>query len=374
MSAPRGEYRSIYVALWNGPDWQQLTPVARLVWLALKGNCGPCGIAALPGLEHALAEWTGHDTAAVSHALAQLQHGRTPWVRREKNVVWVLGGIAHEPSRNVRNGNHREAAQSHVASLPRLPIVRAFLAAHPEWFPPTECRDRGIPDEMLGMGDGIPDGIQDGMGEHGDGDGERKTEVYGASASDAPAVSSPARPTPKVATRYDYPPEFEAAWAAYPARDGSNPKRDAYRAWKARVEEGATPEALRAGVDRYAAWARAREKEGTEGVMQAVTFFGPGERWQEAYAITLAVAPSAPTATFPDLVAALAADYGLLTYGGDPAAWKANRDRALADARVTDRAAVSKAFAAAQVWELSGVDRRWLGREVAQRLAGRAAA
>ena len=40
----RGRYRSITCALVNGPDYQQLTPEARLVLLTLKISFGPTGI------------------------------------------------------------------------------------------------------------------------------------------------------------------------------------------------------------------------------------------------------------------------------------------------------------------------------------------
>jgi hypothetical protein len=73
----------------------------------------------------------------------------------------------------------------------------------------------------------------------------------------------------------EYPPEFDAAWSAYPKRAGDNPKRRALNAWKARVEEGHAPEAILAGVERYATFCEATGKVGTEMVKQAATFFGP---------------------------------------------------------------------------------------------------
>lgn len=74
-----------------------------------------------------------------------------------------------------------------------------------------------------------------------------------------------------------YSPEFEAAWAIYPKRAGSNPKKDAYRCWNARLKEGHAAETMMAGVRRYAAFIRATGKLGTEYVMQAQRFFGPSD-------------------------------------------------------------------------------------------------
>lgn len=67
---------------------------------------------------------------------------------------------------------------------------------------------------------------------------------------------------------------FEAAWKAYPKREGSNPKNKALSAWNARLKDGVTVEAMMAGVMRYAAFCQAKGNTGTSYVMQAVRFFG----------------------------------------------------------------------------------------------------
>lgn len=89
-----------------------------------------------------------------------------------------------------------------------------------------------------------------------------------------------------------YPPEFEASWAIYPARSGDNPKRDAFQAWQARVNDGATPEVLHAGVERYRAFAESERMVGTKFVMQAKKFFGPSDRYLEPWTIATAGAPA----------------------------------------------------------------------------------
>ncbi len=83
----------------------------------------------------------------------------------------------------------------------------------------------------------------------------------------------------------DYPDEFERLWRKYPKRDGGNPKPKALKAWRARVNAGVPHSDLEAGVDRYAAYVRAKGKIGTEFVMQAATFFGPNENWAQAWQI-----------------------------------------------------------------------------------------
>jgi hypothetical protein len=94
----------------------------------------------------------------------------------------------------------------------------------------------------------------------------------------------------------DYPKEFEELWALYPKRSGSNPKKKAFFAWRARFQEISGMDdayrlrrAMTAGVERYAAWCNATGKTGTETVMQAARFFGPNREWENEYQIQLQV-------------------------------------------------------------------------------------
>ncbi|MGX9741872.1 helix-turn-helix domain-containing protein [Pseudocitrobacter corydidari] len=88
----------------------------------------------------------------------------------------------------------------------------------------------------------------------------------------------------------NYSNEFEQAWQAYPKRAGGNSKAAAWKAWKARIKDGATSEAMLAGVNRYAGYVRATGNAGTQYVKQAATFFGPDRHFEESWQ-----APSGPT-------------------------------------------------------------------------------
>lgn len=81
----------------------------------------------------------------------------------------------------------------------------------------------------------------------------------------------------------EYPDDFEVTWKEYPKRLGGNPKKGAFKAWKARVNAGADPLDILDGVKRYAAFCKADKKVGTQYVMQAQTFFGPDEHYLERY-------------------------------------------------------------------------------------------
>jgi len=71
----------------------------------------------------------------------------------------------------------------------------------------------------------------------------------------------------------DYPQEFEQVWSAYPKRPGAN-KRAAYKAWKARLQDGASADDILRGVQRYASYCDGQRID-AQFVKQPETFLGP---------------------------------------------------------------------------------------------------
>jgi hypothetical protein len=84
---------------------------------------------------------------------------------------------------------------------------------------------------------------------------------------------------------------FEYIWKQYPARAGSNPKKQAYEAYKAREKEWGAVEAqiMELGVGRYAEYCKQTGKLNTELVMQAARFFGPNREYLNDWALPEAV-------------------------------------------------------------------------------------
>lgn len=93
-----------------------------------------------------------------------------------------------------------------------------------------------------------------------------------------------------MARKLDYSTTFEEAWGIYPKRFPDNPKRPAYGAWIARVNEGVAIADLLTATRNYADYCRRVGKEGTETVLMAQTFFGPNERWRAYLETKTAVA------------------------------------------------------------------------------------
>lgn len=75
---------------------------------------------------------------------------------------------------------------------------------------------------------------------------------------------------------HGYPEWFESLWKNYPARLGSNDKRKAFNACRARLKNGVDLDSLQKALARYSFFVLAMGRVGTEYVMQAATFFGPG--------------------------------------------------------------------------------------------------
>jgi hypothetical protein len=93
-----------------------------------------------------------------------------------------------------------------------------------------------------------------------------------------------------------YPVPFENLWAIYPGRGGApNSKRAAYRAVRARLQEGVVYDELYQGTVRYRAWCDHVRNTGTRYAKAAATFYGPDEHWTEEYNLDKAGNPIPPT-------------------------------------------------------------------------------
>lgn len=82
----------------------------------------------------------------------------------------------------------------------------------------------------------------------------------------------------------EYTEDFEKAWSLYPSRP-NNPKKAAFRAWKARIAQNVDPAELIGATARYAEYCRS-EKIEPRYIKRASTFYGPDEHWRESYKTT----------------------------------------------------------------------------------------
>ena len=97
--------------------------------------------------------------------------------------------------------------------------------------------------------------------------------------------------TPKK-IKAEYTEEFEIAFSAYPARPGAS-KKDAFKAWNARLNSGADPEDMILGVRKYSAYVKAKNTE-PEYIKQPATFFGPDEHYKSDWTPQPRASPAKP--------------------------------------------------------------------------------
>ena len=99
---------------------------------------------------------------------------------------------------------------------------------------------------------------------------------------------------------------FEHCWSKYPNRPGNN-KRDAFKAFGARLLEGIEAAYLYDKTLEYSAHCDSEEKTGTNYVLQASTFYGPSYRFNDSWPVAIKKKQDEPWAKIPYLNEALEA-------------------------------------------------------------------
>lgn len=97
-----------------------------------------------------------------------------------------------------------------------------------------------------------------------------------------PSVRTVSKNTSSLVTYSD---DFEQAWSLYPKRPGAS-KKDAFKAWRARLSQGVTADQMIDGVKRYARYCAITKTE-PQYIKQPATFFGPGEHYLADWAVTI---------------------------------------------------------------------------------------
>ena len=124
----RGIWRGMFSSTFDDPDFQRLTPFARLVLVVLR-LCAQAGPAVIFRYYPAvLCEQTGLSAPELEAALEELEQPapRQPWIYRESVVVWVRNGLRYDPTLSLAHEKHREGVQRHLDGLPNLAIVTRF--------------------------------------------------------------------------------------------------------------------------------------------------------------------------------------------------------------------------------------------------------
>lgn len=292
--ADRGEYRPIYSVLPDSPEFQALSKDAALLLYTVKVTLGPAGIGVL--YDDQLAERARLTREEMIRAREELI--RADWLLVDGRIHWLRNGLRFEPTVTMANENHKKSIMRHLKGLPKQPIVNQFAIYYGLDAPFPDLGDKGSEGGPEGVGpsshveDGVSRKEDENKGIEGDAKGiERGYPITTTTTTTTPETNTgsgePVLPSPgeleKSGSHYDYPDAFEEAWGLYPTREGGNPKKAAYRAWRARVNGGVPPPDLRDGVERYREYCEAKNTTGSQYVMQASTFFGPDEHWKEPW-------------------------------------------------------------------------------------------
>jgi hypothetical protein len=122
-------YRGIFSAMFDDPDYQRLSPPARLTLLTMR-LCSQVGIAGIFRVYvPVLAEQTGFSADQVEAALEELATSPSrvkPWIYREHGVVWIRTALRHDPTVRIADWKHLASVRRALEALPRVSIVARF--------------------------------------------------------------------------------------------------------------------------------------------------------------------------------------------------------------------------------------------------------
>jgi hypothetical protein len=138
----RGVYRGIYSALPDDPDFQRLSPDARLTLLVAR-VCHQAGPAAIfryyPEL---LRLQTGLSAKRLEAAFVELEVGN--WIYRDGSVMWIRNGLRHDPTTTLANKLHKISIIRWLDGLPKERIVLKFCDYYKLPYP-FEAHVNGLP-------------------------------------------------------------------------------------------------------------------------------------------------------------------------------------------------------------------------------------
>lgn len=288
-------YRQIHTHIWDDPDFEELSPHAKLVFIYGFSNRhrNEAGLYTLTIRK--LAFETGLSQEEAEAAVREIE-ARGMWrYDWDNQVLWVKNALKYQ---TVTETN-LAAIKKEIAAI-NSPLVAEFESYYSHLLAPAQAK---------GKGQGCPiDG-----GSKGEGAPIEGPEEDGPRGPDAPAMDNkgigkgigigkgkeditppPHHPPPlegegeasdqdnppnqdKSKTKHEYPPEFEQFWQVYPRRVE---KLRAFKAWQARIREKVPPADLIAAARQYAEKCR---REGTEErfIKHPSTFLGPARPYED---------------------------------------------------------------------------------------------
>lgn len=184
----RGESRAIYAALAHDPDFQRLSPRAKLSWYTLKLELGASGIDTF--YKSTLSELTGIPYEEVGAVVQELEAGE--WLIRDGNVWWLRNALRFDPYLTPKRDTHLTGIINHLRSLPKCEAVMSFceyysIPAERVGIPKDGAESREeSPDNPSGDGDRVSDRVRGRVPPT----GYRSQEIGGSTSSEGSSLRS----------------------------------------------------------------------------------------------------------------------------------------------------------------------------------------
>ena len=121
----RGIYRSIYVALWDDPDFRKFSADEKLIFLNLRTSPLTNLAAVYSFYIEGIERQTGLARDVIFKGLKGLCD--KGWIQIEDGVIWIVKGLRFDPGISLESPNHLIAIKKTLLGLPRLQIIRDFL-------------------------------------------------------------------------------------------------------------------------------------------------------------------------------------------------------------------------------------------------------
>lgn len=130
--APQGQFRSISVVELDSPAFRMLGERQRMLLIFARLSLGPCGIAAVPGFFHLLADRSAIPVEAIAAEWAGLEGAGIAYF--DGVTAWIVDGLDIDPGLSMSDWKHRVFVHRLVDGLPRCALVGAFVQRYLDWW------------------------------------------------------------------------------------------------------------------------------------------------------------------------------------------------------------------------------------------------
>jgi len=259
------EYSKIKTTFWNGKTMRQFRgdPQTQVIAAYLLSNhhANMLGVFYLPITY--ICNDTGSPLEGASKGLRRVIQAELCVYDYDSDWIWVNNYALNQIGEYLKPTDKRvKGIAKDWLSLPNLPFLKDFYEKYKSHYHLPERSELASPFEAPSKPLRSQEQEQ-----------EQEQEVNVPSDDGTPCNPNDS----------EYPEDFERLWNIKPYRSGSNNKRSAWKAWRARIRSGVSPDDIYAGLQRYAEYCESEGILHTPAVKMMATFCGPNEHWLDDY-------------------------------------------------------------------------------------------